>query len=173
MKEQIANAKLSAKLNANLNANTNIKGSFSPLLQLLAVKVSALVLMTGILSIFTGCGTPSPPPFTEKQLMTTRMGDTSALEVVDMRSVMRNNVLTAQVTVKNWGPPPDKKTGEPQPDTKLYGYRFKWLNAGGMVVFTDEAWKPLTLTRDQSADLVGIAPTLDATAFKFEINQYK
>ena len=105
--------------------------------------------------------------------MTTRMGETSAVEVIDMRSVMRNNILTAQVTVKNWGPPPNPKTGEKQPDTKLYGYRFKWLNGDGMVVFTDEAWKPLTLTRDQSADLLGVAPTPDATAFRFEINQYK
>ena len=154
-------------------ANINTKSCFSSMLQLLAFKVSVLVLITGILSVFTGCGTQNPPPPSEKQMMTTRMGDTSAVEVIDMRSVIRNNVLTAQVTVKNWGPPPDRKTGEPQPDTKLYGYRFKWLNAGGMVVFTDEAWKPLTLTRDQTADLVGIAPTPDATAFRFEINQYK
>ncbi len=154
-------------------ANINTKSCFSSMLQLLAFKVSVLVLITGILSVFTGCGTQNPPPPSEKQMMTTRMGDTSAVEVIDMRSVIRNNVLTAQVTVKNWGPPPDHKTGEPQPDTKLYGYRFKWLNAGGMVVFTDEAWKPLTLTRDQTADLVGIAPTPDATAFRFEINQYK
>lgn len=154
-------------------ANTAKEANLTPLLQLCALKVIGLVLTSSVLLVFTGCGTTSPPPPTEKQLMTTRMGDTNAVEVIDMRSVMRNNVLTAQVTVKNWGPPPDKNTGEPQPDTKLYAYRFKWLNAGGMVVFTDEAWKPLTLTRDQSADLVGIAPTPDASAFRFEINQYK
>ena len=124
------------------------------------------------LSILSACNT-SPPTPTEKQQMTTRMGDTAAVEVVDMRSVVRNNLLTAQVTVKNWGPKPDKATGEQKTDTNLYGYRFKWLNASGMVVFSDEAWKPLTLTRDQSADLVGIAPTPDAAAFRFEINQYK
>ena len=136
-------------------------------------RTCALLVCTGLICMLTACGTQTPPPPTEKQMMTTRMGDTSAVEVIDMRSVMRNNLLTAQVLVKNWGPPPDKKSGEPQADTKLYGYRFKWLNAGGMVVFTDEAWKPLTLTRDQSADLVGVAPTPDATAFRFEINQYK
>lgn len=131
------------------------------------------------LSIFSlslvGCHTtpPSPPPPTEKQMMTTRMGDTGAIEVIDMRSVVRNNLLTAQVTVKNWGPAPDPKTGEAREDTRLYGYRFKWLNAGGMVVFSDETWKPLTITKGQSADLLGIAPTPDATAFRFEINQYQ
>ena len=142
------------------------------LMRLFLLKATTLVIVSAVLSTLSGCTTAPPPP-SDKQLMTTRMGDTSAVEVIDMRSVIRNNILTAQVTVKNWGPPPNPKTGEKQPDSKLYGYRFKWLNAGGMVVFTDEAWKPLTLTRDQSADLVGIAPTPDATAFRFEINQYK
>jgi len=132
--------------------------------------IAAITLFSSL--AITGCNS-TPPALTEKQQMTTRMGDTSAVEVIDMRSVVRNNLLTAQVTVKNWGPRPDKNTGETLPDTKLYGYRFKWLNDNGMVVFSDEAWKPLTLTRDQSADIVGIAPTPEATAFRFEINQYK
>lgn len=130
--------------------------------------------ITALVGLFllSACNT-SPPALTEKQQMTTRMGDTVAVEVIDMRSVVRNNLLTAQVTVKNWGSKSAKATDEQKPDTNLYGYRFKWLNASGMVVFSDEAWKPLTLTRDQSADLVGIAPTPDAAAFRFEINQYK
>jgi len=135
---------------------------------------SRIFLITNLVGLFllSACNT-SPPSPTEKQQMTTRMGDTATVEVVDMRSVVRNNLLTAQVTVKNWGPKPDKFSSEQKPDINLYGYRFKWLNASGMVVFSDEAWKPLTLTRDQSADLVGIAPTPDAAAFRFEINQYK
>jgi uncharacterized protein YcfL len=149
------------------------RSPWPPLVQFVYWKLLGLLLGVSLISLMTACSTQSTPPLTEKQLMTVRMGDTSAVEVIDMRSVVRNNILTAQVTVKNWGPPPDKKTGEPVPDNKLYGYRFKWLNANGMVVFTDEAWKPLTLTRDQSADLVGVAPTPEATAFRFEINQYK
>ena len=111
---------------------------------------SPIFLITTLvgLSLLSACNT-SPPAPNEKQQMTTRMGDTAAVEVVDMRSVVRNNLLIAQVTVKNWGPKPDKATGEQKPDINLYGYRFKWLNASGMVVFSDEAWKPLTLTRDQ------------------------
>ena len=150
----------------------NASKAIKALLQITTIRVTVFVVIFSVLSAFTGCSSTPPPP-TEKQLMTIRMGETSAVEVIDMRSVMRNNLLTAQVTVKNWGPPPNPKTGEKQPDTKLYGYRFKWLNAGGMVVFTDETWKPLTLTRDQIADLVGIAPTPDALAFRFEVNQYK
>jgi hypothetical protein len=125
-----------------------------------------------VLCSLSSCSSAPPAP-TEKQQLTTRMGDTSAVEVLDMRSVVRNNLLTAQVTVKNWGFKPDAKGAQQPADTKLYGYRFKWLNDNGMVVFSDEVWKPLTLTRDQSADLVGIAPHPDAAAFRFEINQYK
>ena len=154
------------------NAPLDNSYAVQSLIKLFLLKATTLVIVSGVLSSFSGCMTTPPPP-SEKQLMTTRMGETSAVEVIDMRSVMRNNILTAQVTVKNWGPPPNPKTGEKQPDTKLYGYRCKWLNGDGMVVFTDEAWKPLTLTRDQSADLLGVAPTPDATAFRFEINQYK
>ena len=154
-------------------SHTNNRSALTQLIQLMAIKFSTFVAVAVAITAFTGCGTQSPPPPTEKQLMTIRMGDTNAVEVLDMRSVMRNNLLTAQVTVKNWGPTPDPKTGEQRADTKLYGYRFKWLSDSGMVVFTDETWKPLTLTRDQTADLVGIAPTPDASAFRFEINQYK
>ena len=134
-------------------------------------KSIAALAFTGLL-LLSACNTTSPA-LGEKKQMTTRMGDTSSIEVIDMRSVVRNNLLTAQVTVKNMGLKPDKATGEQTPDSKLYGYRFKWLNANGMVVFSDEAWKPLTLTRDQTADLVGIAPTPDAAAFRFELNQYR
>jgi len=134
-------------------------------------KSIAALAFTGLL-LLSACNT-SPPALSEKQQMTTRMGDTSSIEVIDMRSVVRNNLLTAQVTVKNMGLKPDKTTGKQTPDSKLYGYRFKWLNANGIVVFSDEAWKPLTLTRDQTADLVGIAPTPDAAAFRFELNQYR
>ena len=154
-------------------SHANTQTGLTQLVRLMAIKITTFFAVACVLTAFTGCGTQSPPPPTEKQLMTTRMGDTSAVEIVDMRSVVRNNLLTAQVTVKNWGPPPDPKTGEQRTDTKLSGYRFKWLSEGGMVVFSDETWKPLTLTRDQTADLVGIAPTPDASAFRFEINQYK
>lgn len=146
-----------------------------PIIHLSKVKfMNCFFLLAAVVAFYNLCACSSAPPApTEKQQLTTRMGDTSAVEVLDMRSVVRNNLLTAQVTVKNWGPKADAKSGEQLADTKLYGYRFKWLNASGMVVFSDEVWKPLTLTRDQSADLVGIAPNPDASAFRFEINQYK
>ena len=93
--------------------------------------------------------------------MTVRMGDTDSIQITDMRSLMRNGVLTAQVTIQN-----DSKSN-------LVAYRFKWLGKNGMVVSDEEAWKPVTIGKGQSTIITGIAPTPDATDFRFELNQYK
>ena len=65
--------------------------------------------------------------------MTIRMGDTDSIQITDMRSLMRNGVLTAQVTILN-----DSKSN-------LVSYRFKWIGKNGMTVTDEEAWKPVTV----------------------------
>ena len=93
--------------------------------------------------------------------MTVRMGDTDSIQITDMRSLMRNGVLTAQVTIQN-----DSKSN-------LVAYRFKWIGKNGMAVTDEEAWKPVTIGKGQTTVIIGIAPTPDATDFRFELNQYK
>lgn len=93
--------------------------------------------------------------------MTVRMGDTDSIQITDMRSITRNGVLTAQVTIQN-----DSKSN-------LVAYRFKWLGQNGMTVADEEAWKPVTIGKGQTTVIMGIAPTPDATDFRFELNQYK
>jgi len=93
--------------------------------------------------------------------MTVRMGDTDSIHITDMRSLMRNGVLTAQVNIQN-----DSKSN-------LVAYRFKWIGKNGMAVTDEEAWKPVTIGKGQSTVIIGIAPTPDATDFRFELNQYK
>jgi uncharacterized protein YcfL len=93
--------------------------------------------------------------------MTVRMGDTDSIQITDMRSLMRNGVLTAQVTIQN-----DSKSN-------LVSYRFKWIGKNGMTTTDEEAWKPVTIGKGQSTVIMGIAPTPDATDFRFELNQYK
>ena len=93
--------------------------------------------------------------------MTVRMGDTDSIQVTDMRSLMRNGVLTAQVTIQN-----DSKSN-------LVSYRFKWIGKNGMTVTDEEAWKPVTIGKGQSTVIMGIAPTPDVIDFRFELNQYK
>lgn len=93
--------------------------------------------------------------------MTIRMGDTDSIKILDMRSIERNGILTAQVTIQN-----DSKSN-------LVSYRFKWLGKNGMTVTDEEPWKPVTVGKGQSTVIMGIAPTPDATDFRFELNQYK
>ena len=93
--------------------------------------------------------------------MTIRMGDTDSIQIVDMRSIERNGILTAQVTIQN-----DSKSN-------LVSYRFRWLGKNGMTVADEEPWKPVTVGKGQSTVIMGIAPTPDATDFRFELNQYK
>ena len=116
--------------------------------KLLSTLLTALVL--------TACS--STPSMKE---MTIRMGDTDSIQVTDMRSLVRNGVLTAQVTVQN-----DSKSN-------LVSYRFKWIGKNGMTVTDEEPWKPVTVGKGQSTVIMGIAPTPDATDFRFELSQYK
>lgn len=116
--------------------------------KLLSILLTALVL--------TACS--STPSMKE---MTIRMGDTDSIQVTDMRSLVRNGVLTAQVTIQN-----DSKSN-------LVSYRFKWIGKNGMTVTDEEPWKPVTVGKGQSTVIMGIAPTPDATDFRFELNQYK
>lgn len=93
--------------------------------------------------------------------MTSRYGDTDSIEVTDMRSLMRNGVLTAQVTIKN------------ESKSNFVSYRFRWIGKNGMAVFDEEAWKPVTIGKGQSTTIMGIAPTPDAIDFHLELSQYK
>lgn len=111
-----------------------------------------------LLAAFTVVACSSTPSMKE---MTVRMGDTDSIQVIDMRSLIRNGVLTAQVSIKN-----DSKSN-------LVSYRFKWIGKNGMTVTDEEAWKPVTIGKGQSTVIMGIAPTPDATDFRFELNQYK
>uniref|UniRef100_UPI004048C653 DUF1425 domain-containing protein n=1 Tax=Polynucleobacter sp. TaxID=2029855 RepID=UPI004048C653 len=92
---------------------------------------------------------------------TVRMGKTDNIEITDMRSIVRNGVLTVQVSVTS------------KNESNLVAYRFRWVGKNGIKVFDDEAWKPLHLSKGHSKEIIGIAPTPDAVDFKFEMSAYK
>jgi uncharacterized protein YcfL len=114
-----------------------------------------LLILLATITLVACSSTPS------MKEMTVRMGDTDSIQIIDMRSLTRNGVLTAQVTIQN-----DSKSN-------LVAYRFKWIGKNGMAVTDEEAWKPVTIGKGQSTVIMGIAPTPDATDFRFELNQYK
>ena len=47
------------------------------------------------------------------------------------------------------------------------------LHKNGLKVIEDEAWKPLTIPKDHTREVIGIAPTADVSDFKLELSSYK
>ena len=117
--------------------------------------ITATVAGLAALLLLSACSTPSMND------MVSRAGNTKNIQIQDMRSVTRNGLLTAQVSIRN------------ESDSNTVGYRFKWLSKSGVAVWEEESWKPITLSAGQTANLIGIAPTPDATDFRFELGQYR
>lgn len=86
-------------------------------------------------------------------------GDLQGLQMIDLRSQRRNDVLVVQAEVMN------RQTG----DVRLY-YRFRWTDANGMQVGDGEVWKPLTFLGLQSQFLKGTAYGPQATDFLIEMS---
>ena len=121
----------------------------------IAQRITATVAGLAVLLLLSACSTPSIND------MVSRAGNTKNIQIQDMRSVTRNGLLTAQVSIRN------------ESDSNTVGYRFKWLSKSGVAVWEEESWKPITLSAGQTANLIGIAPTPDATDFRFELGQYR
>ena len=121
----------------------------------IAQHITATVAGLAALLLLSACSTPSIND------MVSRAGNTKNIQIQDMRSVTRNGLLTAQVSIRN------------ESDSNTVGYRFKWLSKSGVAVWEEESWKPITLSAGQTANLIGIAPTPDATDFRFELGQYR
>ncbi len=121
----------------------------------IAQRITATVAGLAALLLLSACSTPSIND------MVSRAGNTKNIQIQDMRSVTRNGLLTAQVSIRN------------ESDSNTVGYRFKWLSKSGVAVWEEESWKPITLSAGQTANLIGIAPTPDATDFRFELGQYR
>jgi uncharacterized protein YcfL len=91
---------------------------------------------------------------------TFRMGKTSDIKIEDLKSFDRNGLLIAQATIKNKG------------NAKPVQYRFQWLGPQGEQVWADEAWKPLVIPDGRTAVIEGVAPTIEATEFKIQLDSY-
>jgi len=121
-----------------------------------SVPRTVLLALGAFLVVAAGCS--SAPSL---QSMVQRAGNTQSVRIEDMRSVLRNGLLTAQVTIRK------------DDESQRVAYRYRWLSPSGVSVWDEEAWKPITLGAGQTAALVGVAPSPDAVDFRFELTQYK
>ena len=86
-------------------------------------------------------------------------GDLQGLQMIDLRSQRRNDVLVVQAEITN------TQSG----DLRLY-YRFRWTDANGMQVGDGEVWKPMTFLGLQSKFVKGTAYGPQATDFLIEMS---
>ncbi len=111
----------------------------------LAVLVAALML--------TACSS-----YIDKRSI--KMGKTSDIKIQDMKSTDRNGLLVVQATIKNNG------------NSKPVQYRFQWFGDKGERVWGDEAWKPLIIPEGRTAMIEGVAPNMEASEYKIELDSY-
>ncbi len=86
-------------------------------------------------------------------------GELQGLQVIDLRSQRRSDVLVVQAEVTNLA----------TSDLRLY-YRFRWTDAGGMQVGDGETWKPLVFLGQQTLFIKGTAYGPKATDFMIEMS---
>ncbi len=83
------------------------------------------------------------------------LGKMTHLRVNDLRSVVRQGLLTIQTEISNTS----------TSNQNLF-YRFKWLDNSGFSVWEDEPWKPLTFYGKQKQSITVVAPSPKATDFR-------
>lgn len=86
-------------------------------------------------------------------------GDARGVSIAEIRAQRRSDMLVVQTELVN---------GE-NADRQVY-WRYRWLDADGMQVGDDEAWKPLRVMGQQSAYLKGVAPKTTVVDFRIEMN---
>ena len=86
-------------------------------------------------------------------------GDLQGLQMIDLRSQRKNDVMVVQAEITNTQPG----------DLRLF-YRFRWTDVNGMQVGDGEVWKPLTFLGLQSQFIKGTAYGPQATDFLIEMS---
>jgi uncharacterized protein YcfL len=86
-------------------------------------------------------------------------GNLQGLQMIDLRSQRRNDVLVVQAEITN------TQTN----DLRLY-YRFRWTDVNGMQVGDGEVWKPMTFLGLQSQFVKGTAYGPQAVDFLIEMS---
>jgi uncharacterized protein YcfL len=89
-------------------------------------------------------------------------GEAYGVSIAEIRAQRRNEMLVVQAELLN---------GE-KSDRQVY-WRYRWLDADGMQVGDDDAWKPQRLMGQQSVYLKGVAPKSTVVDFRIEMNVEK
>ena len=116
----------------------------------------ALLLGLAITPLFFALNLAHAAPLNSK---VEALGVPDYLVVDEIRATKRNGLLTLQATIYNT-------------DTvdRAMRYRFRWIDAQGFDIGTEEAWKPLLVHGSQSQRIQTVAPTPQAVDFSLQIH---
>ena len=123
----------------------------------LSIAVTVCTLALGSAEVNAQPVPPATTPGIASKLIV--RGDLQGLQVFDLRSQPRNDVIVVQAELYN----------NYDRDARLY-YRFRWVDDGGMQVGDGETWKPLIFLGRQSQFIRGTAPGPKATDFFIEMS---
>jgi uncharacterized protein YcfL len=88
-----------------------------------------------------------------------RLGELPTIRIVDLKSVQRGKFIAVQASIEN---------------TTLTGvslaYRFKWFDASGFIVGTEEAYEPKFLNGREILQISGMSKIPTATDFKLVLH---
>lgn len=119
------------------------------------------LIIIGYLAVTVSGVHAQTPPAASSNIATKLIvrGDLQGLQVIDLRSQRRGDVLVVQAQVANLE----------IRDLRLY-YRFRWTDSAGMLVGDGEVWKPMGFMGKQSQMLSGVAPGPQAADFNIEMS---
>lgn len=88
-----------------------------------------------------------------------RLGELPTIRITDLKSVQRGKFIAVQASIEN---------------TTLTGvslaYRFKWFDASGFIVGTEEAYEPKFLNGREILQISGMSKIPTATDFKLVLH---
>lgn len=121
------------------------------------IKIPSLFL-AGVLAM----GTALPNAQAQAPAAASRLewrGEHKDVEVADLRSQRRGDMLVVQAQLHNRG----------EQNQTVY-WRYRWLDEAGLQVGDPAAWQPLLVLGQQTQFLRGSAPSAAASDFRLELN---
>jgi uncharacterized protein YcfL len=119
--------------------------------------VSKIITITGLLFALTLTTVPPAQTSTVGSKLE-QLGEMTYLEVTDLRTTQKNGLLTIQAEITNVS----------ASNERLF-YRFKWLDSSGFSAWDEEPWKPVVIYGKQRYLINVVAPTLEATDFRLQL----